>query len=353
MKRILIIEDDTPVRENICEMLQMEGYAVHSASDGQEGIYKAVTEKYDLIICDIMMPVLDGIEVLAQIRKNPLTVSIPFVFLTAKAERDDQRIGMNQGADDYLTKPFTRLELLNTVKTRLERKLDLQHEAVISQSRINNTAMHLLPLEFSIPLRVIKNLADQLISIRKVDDIAEIIQIGQRLDHATRDLTRITQKYLLLGDLEKRLNEAVNIPETQGITNQADLIFGEVYQDIFKEFQGISSEMDLEPFNCMMDPENYFKFCELIMHDLVRDVDPTSSIKIQGRKVIVDEGYQLNIRYTSKNNLLTANQALFIDEANRTQEISINQRIAALLNCRFEISQLNNQVEIRIILPTK
>lgn len=353
MKRILVIEDDTPVRENICEMLQMEGYAVHSAMDGQDGIYKAVTERYDLIICDIMMPVLDGIEVLAQIRKNPSTLSIPFVFLTAKTERDDQRIGMNQGADDYLTKPFTRLELLNTVKTRLERKLDLQHDAVTSQSGIKNTAILLLPLEFSTPLRIIKDLADHLISIRKVDEITEIIQIGQQLDHATRELTRITQKYLMLGDLEKRLHESVKVPASQVFTNQSDLIFGEVIQDHLKVIQANSSNMDLEPFTCLMDPEDYFRLCELIMHDLIREVNPSNPIHIQGRNIDNGDGYQLNIRYTSTNKILTAAQYHQFDEANRTQELSINQRIAALLNCRFEISQLNDQVEIRIKLPTK
>ncbi len=121
MKKILVIEDNKDVRENTSEILELAGYKVSMAANGKEGVTKATTEKPDLIICDIMMPELDGYGVLHMLNKNPQTNHIPFIFLTAKTERNDMRKGMEMGADDYLTKPFDDIELLNAVESRLKK----------------------------------------------------------------------------------------------------------------------------------------------------------------------------------------------------------------------------------------
>lgn len=119
---ILVIEDNLEVRENICELLELSGYTVYAAENGKEGVQQALKELPDLILCDVMMPILDGHGTLKVLRSNPQTQTIPFIFLTAKAEKEDFRSGMNLGADDYITKPFTDLELLNTVELRLSRR---------------------------------------------------------------------------------------------------------------------------------------------------------------------------------------------------------------------------------------
>ncbi|MBI4944951.1 MAG: response regulator [Bacteroidetes bacterium] len=121
MKRILLIEDNQEVRDNASEILELAHYKVSIAKNGKEGVEIAQKEKYDLIICDIMMPLLDGYGVLHLLAKNPKTAHIPFIFLTAKAERNDLRKGMEMGADDYLTKPFDDIELLNAVESRLKK----------------------------------------------------------------------------------------------------------------------------------------------------------------------------------------------------------------------------------------
>lgn len=123
-KRILLIEDNLDMRENTTEILQLAHYKVLTAKNGREGVELAEKEKPDLIICDIMMPVLDGYGVLHMLSKNESTSGIPFIYLTAKAERVDFRKGMEMGADDYLTKPFDDIELLNAVESRLK-KADL------------------------------------------------------------------------------------------------------------------------------------------------------------------------------------------------------------------------------------
>lgn len=120
-KRILVIEDDRNVRDNIDSLLSEEGYNVLAASDGEEGMVIAENEIPDLIICDIMMPRLSGYDVLNALSNKKETKKIPFIFLTAKAEKDDVRKGMNLGADDYLLKPFDADDLLSCISSRLKK----------------------------------------------------------------------------------------------------------------------------------------------------------------------------------------------------------------------------------------
>jgi CRP/FNR family transcriptional regulator, polysaccharide utilization system transcription regulator len=124
---ILVIEDHAEVRENIAEILELSGYQVYQASNGKEGVKAAISNKPDIIICDIMMPEMDGYSVLHILSGREDTRYIPFIFLSAKSEKDDFRKGMNLGADDYLTKPFDDRELLQAIELRLKRS-KLSHD---------------------------------------------------------------------------------------------------------------------------------------------------------------------------------------------------------------------------------
>lgn len=127
MTKILLVEDNNEIRENTREILELADYQVDTAANGKEGYEMALKGLPDLIICDIMMPVLDGYGLLHLISKNKNLKSIPFIFLTAKTERGDFRKGMEMGADDYITKPFTDIELLNAIESRLQ-KIKFQNE---------------------------------------------------------------------------------------------------------------------------------------------------------------------------------------------------------------------------------
>ena len=121
MKKILLIEDNHEIRENIAEILTLANYNILEAENGKRGVELAKKELPDLIVCDIMMPQLDGYGVLHMLSSNSDTAAIPFIFLTAKSEKEDFRKGMNLGADDYLIKPFDDLELLDAVEMRLKK----------------------------------------------------------------------------------------------------------------------------------------------------------------------------------------------------------------------------------------
>ena len=120
-KKILIIEDEPEMRRNLTTILKLEKYAPLAAENGRAGLELARREKPDLILCDIMMPELDGHEVVQALRGEPALAAIPFIFLTARVEKADQRSGMDLGADDYLTKPVNKADLLNAVRARLRR----------------------------------------------------------------------------------------------------------------------------------------------------------------------------------------------------------------------------------------
>src|SRR5262249_9141265 len=134
MKKILLIEDHAHMRENLQIMLEMEGFDVIWAADGRRGLELARGAAPDLILCDVMMPELDGYGVLQALRSDPATATIPLIFLTAKGEKLDQRTGMNLGADDYLVKPVAREDVLAAIQARLQRQ---QHHAQNTQAQID------------------------------------------------------------------------------------------------------------------------------------------------------------------------------------------------------------------------
>jgi len=134
MTLILVVEDETQILLNIQEILELAEFSVITGADGKVGLQLAKTKNPDLIICDIMMPGLNGYEVLQELRQEPKTADIPLIFLTAKIERNDFRQGMILGADDYISKPFEPFEILQAVKARLER-YSISNQAYLKESQ--------------------------------------------------------------------------------------------------------------------------------------------------------------------------------------------------------------------------
>ncbi len=200
MTKVLVIEDERYLLEDITELLQYTDFEVQSASNGKEGLTLAHDYAPDLIICDIMMPDLDGYEVLEQIRSSPETANTPFIFLTAKADRESMRQGMELGADDYLTKPFTSAELLSAINTRLRRQSQI---AVHSEQKLDNAKRQLTRMvthELRTPLISINTVVDVIsrqigqLSQSELQELLDTISAGsKRLSHRVEQLVFITQ----------------------------------------------------------------------------------------------------------------------------------------------------------------
>ncbi|MBT8245857.1 MAG: response regulator [Winogradskyella sp.] len=144
MTKILLIEDDIVLRDNTAELLELLDYKVVDATNGKKGLEKAIKNSPDIIICDIMMPEMDGYEVLEQLSSNVQTKHIPFIFLSAKTDHKDVRKGMNMGADDYITKPFTEDELVSAIKSRLAKAAILKERRKVSNDVINEDELRSL-----------------------------------------------------------------------------------------------------------------------------------------------------------------------------------------------------------------
>ena len=143
MIKILVIEDDASVLDNLEDILMLENFQVFTAKDGREGVDVALRQLPDLIVCDVMMPKMEGYEVGKYLRADPATKTIPFIFLTAKAERLDYREGMESGADDYVTKPFRPQELINAIEVRLARHASLMQPYHDETQRSTNLSKQL------------------------------------------------------------------------------------------------------------------------------------------------------------------------------------------------------------------
>jgi len=123
---ILVIEDDSSIRENLQELLQAHGFEVASYPNGLAGLAAIQEQLPDLVLCDIMMPKMDGYEVLQALKSSDKTANIPFIYITAKADRADQRLGMELGADDYIIKPFSSKDVLNAIEIRRQKQSSTQ-----------------------------------------------------------------------------------------------------------------------------------------------------------------------------------------------------------------------------------
>ena len=193
MAKILVIEDEAILRREVLEWLTLEDHEAVGAADSVAGIESAFQSPPDLIICDVMMPHLDGYGVLFEIRANPSTAGIPFIFLTAKTRNEDFRIGMDLGADDYLTKPFTRMVLLNSIQARLEKiahqekvhhlELDRLHQA-LDQERDQRLLKAKFVAMFAHDFR--NPLASILSSTSLVRDYADRMDDQRRMMHLNR-----------------------------------------------------------------------------------------------------------------------------------------------------------------------
>ncbi|MGF1485888.1 MAG: response regulator transcription factor [Prochloraceae cyanobacterium] len=164
MTKILVIEDELPVRENLVELLEAEDYETYGTENGSIGAIWAYNNYPDLIICDVMMPEIDGYEVLSILQENPVTASIPFIFLTAKADKTDIRSGMNLGADDYLTKPFTRQEVLSAISTRLSKQKIFSEQYEQERQRTQELQQKLMEMQQSLEAKnlILQNLQHDL-----------------------------------------------------------------------------------------------------------------------------------------------------------------------------------------------
>jgi signal transduction histidine kinase len=292
MKKILVIDDTDFIREDIATTLQFEGYETMTAEDGLAGIEKAKTERPDLILCDVSMPRLDGFGALEQIRKTDGIRTVPFIFLTAKAEKADMRKGMELGANDYLTKPFTTDELINAVTAQFAKVKDIDDRISNIVGLIGSSISYALPHEFRTPLTGIISSTDMIDMVAndakngRGVDYTELESIAHDIRISAERLRHLTENFLIFTQLQNIASKAADVALLRKQMTEGGILG--MVEDIFNmQATDLERTSDLkiavEDSEILMDSKDVYKIIQEVASNALKFSKPGSPITVSGR----------------------------------------------------------------------
>jgi len=294
--KVLVIDDERSIREVIALTLRKNGYVVFTATNGAEGLEFARKQLPDLIICDVRMVLVDGYEVLAAIRNNPSTASIPFILVTSLASPERMRQGMELGADDFLPKPFTPAQLLGAVSARLQKHRLLVQQA---ESKLELLRQHLstaLPHELRTPLNGILGYADILRKQFADLEPREVSQMAERIFKNGKRLNRLIENFLIYAQIEILKMDYQKIEQLRkNVTVSVErLIDSSACQRAYEAERTGDLALSLAPGNVMMSPEYFAKLFEELFDNALRYSKKGSAIDVESE--LVGTEYILRIR---------------------------------------------------------
>src|SRR5688572_1961468 len=283
MKKVLAIDDSPEIRLIISETLNLFGFQTLMAEDGVTGIKMAQEHLPDLIICDINMPVLDGYGTLKALRENDATATIPFIFLSGATDRITIRKGMELGADDYLTKPFTPKELMAAVNTRLEKQAELQR---LSDRKLNELRGNLtlaLPHELRTPLNGIMGLAHLMMEDYAEMPPAEVLESARFIHESALRLHRLIENFLVYSQIEL-MGEAKTIAVSDAIkpVPVQDLVLPLARKVATRHKREGDLLLKLENASLLVPPENLAKIVEEIVDNAFKFSEPGKPVLVAG-----------------------------------------------------------------------
>jgi signal transduction histidine kinase len=307
-QKILVIDDEEDYRAMITVTLKIMGYEVIEASNGIDGLAAVKTHHPDLVLCDIRMPEMDGYTLLGMLKEDPECAAIPFIFLTGNSAKSDMRQGMQLGADDYLTKPFTSDELIASVKTRLTRKKGFQNYYESQFEDIKTSIVRSFPHEFRTPLTGILGCAEIL---KEESDLPaeEVKKIGAAIYKSGQRLRHLLENVILFGELQFWMNDQKQIAtmRRESITLLHEVIRSAAEQEaeIQKRVDSISIEVKDSPVQ--ISSEHLTKIIEEIINNALKFSEPGTKIHISSEEgdaevliIIRDEGRGMSQERISK-----------------------------------------------------
>ncbi|MGJ5674785.1 MAG: hybrid sensor histidine kinase/response regulator [Nostochopsis sp.] len=362
MNRILIIEDEPQIRANLEEILQLADFETLTAPNGQIGLKIAKTKLPDLIICDIMMPELDGYGVLSALHQDESTINIPVILLTAKAERSDFRQGMQLGADDYLTKPFTTEELLSAVTIRLEKQAAVERQSQAKLDELRNNIAHSLPHELNTPLNGILGMSQFLIENRDLIDESEEIKIAESIYTSANRLHKLTKRFLLYSNLELILRDSEKIRLVREKPEKS--LVKEIINNVsLKKARNLGREKDLK-----IDlQESIIKMPEPKLSNVIEElIDNAFKFSLSGSEVrvvsnvtggkfnlyVIDHGRGMTVDEIEKIGAFMQFHRKSYEQQGSGLGLAIVQYIMKLYNCEFMIeSKPQEQTVVSVAIP--
>jgi len=292
MTKILVIEDEQALRVNLQTLLEAEDFQSLGAANGRIGVDLAREQLPDLILCDVMMPELDGYGVLAELRQDPVTATIPFIFLTAKADKPALRQGMELGADDYLTKPFTIDEVLKAVTTRLEKQATLDKKYRQKLENLRGSITLSLPHELRTPLMGILNgseLLKEMWDELERDDKLRMVDIVQ---HSAQRLQRLILNYLMYAELELAAAAPHDTPTLPEKSINLDPLVAEVAgQKAQQAKREADLSVDLAEATVLISEDHLRKIVEELLDNAFKFSKAGTAVRITG--IRTDQHYTL------------------------------------------------------------
>ncbi|MEO8606530.1 MAG: response regulator [Chloroflexota bacterium] len=284
--RILVIEDAHALRKDIIEMLGFEGYEVRGAENGLLGVEAAREFRPNLIICDIMMPELDGYGVLDALQKDAINVTTPFIFLTARTDKGDIRAGMERGANDYLTKPFTANELIKAVQTQLKKRQIIDGEAAGALEGLRSNIILALPHELRTPLTGILGFSDILAADCNRMPSDKISEMAEYIHSAALRLYHLTENYLVYAQLEVILTDENRIQSIRRFATEdprsiVEHVVLQKAQELHRESDVVLSVND--DVNVHILGENLKKITEELVDNAFKFSQPGTPIEVTSR----------------------------------------------------------------------
>jgi len=297
--KILVIEDAGDLREDVVETLNLEGFEALGAPDGVSGVEVALNFQPDLIVCDIMMPGLDGYGVLSHLRQVPHMSMVPFIFLTAKTDRTSQRDGMVSGADDYLTKPFLVNELLDSIQAQLDKNDRRQRTATRQLDDLRRNLTFALPHELRTPLNTIIGFSDMMTLDTQRVDPGKVREWGEYINGSAHRLYRLIENYLLYA----RLRVAQAHPPSDAdrdITTGARMIIESQALRVAEKMDRLDDlALDIEDVPMMfIEYSDFIKALDEVLDNAFKFSEAGSEVLVTGRVIgdhyqvcVVDNGY--------------------------------------------------------------
>lgn len=361
MKKILVIEDDRSVRENLLDLLDAKNFETFGAGNGKTGVELALVHQPDLIICDVMMPELDGFGVLTALRKEPATATIPFIFLTAMTEKTDLRQGMSLGADDYLTKPFTGGELLDAISARLEKQAAIEQQQAQKLDQLRSSITLSLPIELRSPLNNILGFSQLLMEESTSPERQDIREMSEVIHKSAERLERLIQNFLLYAELEviatnpERI-EALRSSQVSSATSVIAQIINHLAKRVGRE---ADLQLELQDSSVQIAQVRLEKIVEELLDNAFKYSTPGTPIRVVGTPVgpffvlsITDRGRGMSAAQIAEIGAYQQFERKLYEQQGSGLGLIISKRLAQLLGGQLTIeSRPDKETTVKVFLP--
>lgn len=360
-RKILIIEDNEVMRYNLLELLEAEEFEAIGAENGKMGVELALKDPPDMILCDVMMPELDGYDVLQSLRSHPQTATIPFIFMTAKADRVDIRQGMELGADDYLTKPYTPDEVLKAIGTQLKKQEAIDSSAQSKLEELRNNIVHSLPHELRTPLNGILGFSELIIYKCDQLNLPEIRDMAEGIRRSGERLNRLIQNFLLYAELELIASnpEEVKSLRSQGVESTQSLITDRILIKAQAANRSEDLQLDLQDIPAQISDIMLNKIIEELIENALKFSEEETPVSISTRcknnqfiLEMINQGRGMTPEQLAKLGAYMQFERRLYEQQGTGLGLSIVKRITELHAGQLIIESIpGEQTTVRVVLP--